>query len=57
MAAKMYYDDDADLAYLEGKTIAIIGYGIQGGAQAHLVEKRGTDAEDEASSVLNYLLE
>jgi len=32
--AKVYYDDDADLTVLEGKTIAVIGYGNQGSAQA-----------------------
>lgn len=31
---KIYFDKDADLKYLEGKTIAVIGYGIQGRAQA-----------------------
>jgi len=31
---KIYYDRDADLKYLKGKTIGIIGYGIQGRAQA-----------------------
>jgi ketol-acid reductoisomerase len=30
----MYYDDDADLAKLDGKTVAIIGYGSQGHAHA-----------------------
>ena len=30
----MYYDKDADLALLSGKTIAIIGYGSQGHAHA-----------------------
>ncbi|MEM2577252.1 MAG: NAD(P)-binding domain-containing protein, partial [Candidatus Bathyarchaeia archaeon] len=30
----IYFDEDADLKYLEGKTVAIIGYGIQGRAQA-----------------------
>ncbi len=43
MPAQMYYDDDADLAYLEGKTIAIIGYGIQGGAQALCLRDSGCD--------------
>ncbi len=43
MAAKIYYDDDADLAYLEGKTIAVIGYGIQGGAQALCLRDSGCD--------------
>jgi len=32
--AKMYYDQDADLSFLEGKTIGIVGYGSQGHAQA-----------------------
>jgi len=32
--AKMYYDKDADLKLLKGKTVAIIGYGSQGHAQA-----------------------
>jgi len=31
---KIYYDKDADLGLLEGKKIAIIGYGNQGRAQA-----------------------
>lgn len=30
MAVKVYYDDDADLSHLKGKTISIIGYGSQG---------------------------
>jgi ketol-acid reductoisomerase len=30
----MIYDDDADLSLLEGKTVAIIGYGSQGHAHA-----------------------
>lgn len=32
--AKLYYDKDADLSHLKGKTIAIIGYGSQGHAHA-----------------------
>ena len=31
---KIYYDKDADLDVLKGRTIAIIGYGIQGRGQA-----------------------
>lgn len=31
---KIYRDDDVDLSILKGKTIAVIGYGIQGKAQA-----------------------
>ena len=30
----IYYDQDADLSHLEGKTIAILGYGSQGHAHA-----------------------
>ena len=32
--ATLYYDGDADLGLLEGKTIAVIGYGSQGHAHA-----------------------
>ncbi len=32
--AKVYYEQDGDLKYLAGKTIAIIGYGSQGHAHA-----------------------
>ena len=41
--AKMYYDDDADLSLLEGKKVAIIGYGIQGGAQSLCLRDSGVD--------------
>src|SRR5438046_948069 len=34
MAAKMYYDDAADLSIIRGKKVAIIGYGSQGHAHA-----------------------
>jgi len=32
--AKIYYDNDADLSFIKNKTVAIIGYGIQGRGQA-----------------------
>lgn len=32
--ARVYYDQDADLADLAGETVAVLGYGIQGRAQA-----------------------
>ena len=32
--AKIYYDKDADLNFIKDKTIAVIGYGIQGRGQA-----------------------
>jgi len=39
--AKIYYDKDADLKLLEGKTIGIIGYGSQGHAQAQNLRDSG----------------
>ncbi len=39
--AKMYYDNDADLQLLQGKTIAVIGYGNQGAAQAKNLKDSG----------------
>ncbi|MCA9028357.1 MAG: ketol-acid reductoisomerase [Planctomycetaceae bacterium] len=41
MAAKIYYDDDADLSLLKNKTIAILGYGSQGHAQAQNLRDSG----------------
>jgi len=38
---KIYYDSDADLKYLEGKTVAVIGYGSQGHAQAQNLRDSG----------------
>jgi len=32
--AKLYYDQDANMSYLDGKTVAIVGYGSQGHANA-----------------------
>lgn len=41
MVAKIYYDNDADLSHLKGKTIAILGYGSQGHAQAQNLRDSG----------------
>jgi len=41
MSAKIYYEQDADLSLLQGKTIAIIGYGSQGHAQAQNLRDSG----------------
>ena len=38
---QMYYDKDADLGALSGKTVAIIGYGSQGHAQAQNLRDSG----------------
>jgi ketol-acid reductoisomerase len=37
----MFYDDDADLHHLDGKTVAIIGYGSQGHAHALNLQDSG----------------
>ena len=39
----MFYDDDADLAPLEGKTVAILGYGSQGHAHALNLKNSGVE--------------
>lgn len=41
MAATIYYDNDADLSHLKDKTIAILGYGSQGHAQAQNLKDSG----------------
>ena len=41
--AKMYYDKDANLKVLKGKKIAILGYGIQGHAQAQNLRDSGIE--------------
>ena len=41
--ATVYYDNDADLGVLEGKKIAIIGYGSQGHAHALNLKESGCD--------------
>lgn len=38
---KIYYDTDADLEILSGKTVAVIGYGSQGHAQAQNLRDSG----------------
>lgn len=41
--ATMYYDKDADLKILDGKTVGIIGYGSQGHAQAQNLRESGVN--------------
>ena len=41
MTAKMYYEKDADKNVLKKKTIAVIGYGSQGHAQAQNLRDSG----------------
>ena len=41
--AKMYYEKDCDINYLDGKKITIIGYGSQGHAHAMNLKDSGCD--------------
>ena len=41
--AKMYYEKDCDISYLDGKKIAVIGYGSQGHAHAMNLRDSGCD--------------
>lgn len=43
MAARIYYQEDCNLSLLEGKTIAVIGYGSQGHAHALNAKESGCD--------------
>jgi ketol-acid reductoisomerase len=51
----IFYDDDADLSKLEGKTVAIIGYGSQGHAHALNLKESGVSVvvglREDSSSV------
>ena len=41
--AQLFYDSDADLGLLNGKTVAIIGYGSQGHAHANNLRDSGVE--------------
>jgi ketol-acid reductoisomerase len=41
--AEMFYDDDADLSVIQGKKVAVIGYGSQGHAHALNLRDSGVD--------------
>ncbi|HEY5657755.1 MAG TPA: ketol-acid reductoisomerase [Myxococcota bacterium] len=43
MALKIYYDKDADLGRLEGKVVAVLGYGSQGHAHAQNLKHSGVE--------------
>jgi ketol-acid reductoisomerase len=51
----LYYDNDADLAHLGGKTIGIVGYGSQGHAQAQNLRESGVNVIiSELKGTANY---
>src|ERR1044072_945607 len=43
MTANVYYADDADPSLLQGKTVAVIGYGSQGHGHALNLKDSGVD--------------
>ena len=43
MPAQIFYDKDADLSLIQGKKVAIIGYGSQGHAHALNLKDSGVD--------------
>ncbi len=43
MSLNIYYDKDADLSLIQGKKVAIIGYGSQGHAHANNLKDSGVD--------------
>jgi ketol-acid reductoisomerase len=43
MATEIYYDDDADLSIIQGRKVAVLGYGSQGHAHALSLHDSGVD--------------
>jgi ketol-acid reductoisomerase len=43
MTVEVYYDDDADLSVIQGRKVAVIGYGSQGHAHALSLRDSGVD--------------
>ena len=41
--AELFYEDDADLAIIQGRKVAVIGYGSQGHAHALSLRDSGVD--------------
>ena len=59
--AKIYYQQDCDLGRLDGKTVAIIGYGSQGHAHALNLKDSGVNVvvglyNGSKSAKVQYLL-
>src|SRR3954452_9315230 len=43
MAVEIFYDNDADLSIIQGRKVAVIGYGSQGHAHALSLRDSGVD--------------
>ena len=43
MAVEIFYDDDADLSIIQGRKVAVIGYGSQGHAHSLSLRDSGVD--------------
>ena len=43
MAVEIFYDEDADLSLIQGKKVAVIGYGSQGHAHSLSLRDSGVD--------------
>src|SRR3978361_1884710 len=43
MAVDIFYDDDADLSIVQGRKVAVLGYGSQGHAHALSLRDSGVD--------------
>ena len=43
MAIELLYDDDADLSIIQGRKVAILGYGSQGHAHAQNLRESGVE--------------
>ena len=41
--AELFYDDDADLSVIQGRNVAVLGYGSQGHAHALSLRDSGVD--------------
>ena len=50
MAAKIYYEQDASIAPLQGKKVAVIGFGSQG--HAHSLNLRDSGIEVRSEPIL-----
>jgi len=43
LVAELFYDDDADLSVIQGRNVAVLGYGSQGHAHALSLRDSGVD--------------